>query len=587
MNTSPSLPAAAAATIDPPATPDLHEEQFLRAGRRWLAVLRIVFCVLGLLVWLAFTENTIHERRITLSAVSERDANLAVAMQHYATRVIRVAAAVHGLVANAVVERRSDADVAALLADRLRANDVFEELGLCFAGGRVLPQPGPASRLVPAECEAILKESPRGPRVNVLAPRGAPGHLVVPLTTAIEDADGRFLALAVAYTKSETLLGSLNSAAFQDDTAVVLSGADGEVRAAWRSQGSHVTRPEGFLQFREMVRGGGESARIGARAYRVSARDLPGQRLRVQVATATRDALAAANARRNGFFVMCLLVTIALAMAYRLLTRVHERGLRHAKALGEARAELQALNERLDSQVQRRTRQLELAYRELESFSYTVAHDVRAPLASIAGFAEALEPALASCGTDKQRHYLRRIQANAAQMDGLTRQLLELGRLTQGALVEAVVDLSELAREIVQQLQEGEPQRRVAVEIAPGLAARGDRTLLRQALANLLGNAWKFTSRTDGATISFARQEDRETPQLVAFVVADNGDGFDSNAADGLFRPFRRLHAASEFPGTGVGLATVQRVVTLHGGEVDCRSRPGQGACFFFSLPRP
>lgn len=586
MQPFPSLPAAAAPS-EAPAASDLHEEQFLRAGRRWLAVLRIVFCALALLVWLVFAENTFHERRLTLSAVGERDANLAVAMQHYATRVVRVADAVHGLVANMLVDRRGDAEVAAMLADRLRANDVFEELGLCFADGRVLPLPGPASRLVPSACEAILKQSPRGPRVNVLPARGAPGQLVVPLTTAIEDPDGRFLAVAVALTKSETLLGGLNSAAFQDDTAVVLSGADGEVRAAWRSQGSHVSRPEGFAQFQEMVRGGGETARIGAREYRVSARDIPNQRLRVQVATATDDALAAANARRNGFFVMCLLVTLALVLAYRLLARVHRRGLRHAKALGEARSELQALNERLDSQVQRRTRQLVQAYRELESFSYSVAHDVRAPLAGIAGFAEALEPAVASYGTEKHRHYLRRIQANASQMDELTQQLLELGRLTQGSLVEAVVDLSELAREIVQQLQEGEPQRQVTVDIEAGLSARGDRTLLRQVLANLLANAWKFSSRTADARISFARQADRETPQLVAFVVADNGDGFDSDAADGLFRPFRRMHAASEFPGTGVGLATVQRVVTLHGGEVDCRSRPGEGACFFFSLPRP
>jgi signal transduction histidine kinase len=278
-------------------------------------------------------------------------------------------------------------------------------------------------------------------------------------------------------------------------------------------------------------------------------------------------------------------VTIGLAAAYHMLARMQAEGVARSRALFRARRELEQANERLDREVQERTAQLEHAYRDLETFSYAVAHDVRAPLASIAGFAQALEAGIAADGNEKHQHYLRRIQSNAAHMDELTRNLLELGRLTRSPIERQPVDLSALAAEVLERLREMEPARIVATEIERGLTARGDRALLRQVLENLLGNAWKFSSKQAQAHIAFRRDPGAAAPGETVFVIEDDGQGFDSDEAPGLFQPFRRMHDREEFPGTGVGLATVQRIVALHGGRVWARSRRGAGARFCFSLP--
>jgi signal transduction histidine kinase len=270
---------------------------------------------------------------------------------------------------------------------------------------------------------------------------------------------------------------------------------------------------------------------------------------------------------------------------YHLLARMQAEGIARSRALFQARRDLQQANERLDREVQERTAQLEHAYRDLETFSYAVAHDVRAPLASIAGFAGALQAGLAADGNEKHQHYLRRIQSNAAHMDELTRHLLELGRLTRSPLERQPVDLSALAAEVLDRLRETEPERNVVTEIERGLTAHGDRALLRQVLENLLGNAWKFSSKRVQAHIAFHRDPGAATRGETVFVVQDDGQGFDSDQAPGLFQPFRRMHDREEFPGTGVGLATVQRIVALHGGRVWARSRRDEGARFCFSLP--
>jgi signal transduction histidine kinase len=307
--------------------------------------------------------------------------------------------------------------------------------------------------------------------------------------------------------------------------------------------------------------------------------------LRIHVASASEDALAAYETRRVQLLVLCLFLTLCLAGVYRILSRMHARSLARARALTRARAQLQALNESLDQQVQERTAQLERAYHDLETFSYAVAHDVRAPLAAIAGFADALEPAIAGSGNGKHLHYLQRIRANAAHMEELTRHLLELGRLTQAPLERDAVDLSALAHEVLARLRETDPQRQVDARVDAGLRTSGDHALLRQVLENLLGNAWKFSSRRARARIAFTRATATSGAENV-FVVSDDGEGFDSEQATGLFRPFRRMHDSREFPGSGVGLAAVQRIVALHGGRVWCESRRGAGARFFFSLPR-
>jgi signal transduction histidine kinase len=457
---------------------------------------------------------------------------------------------------------------------------------LCLPDGRVLPQPGPGARLTAVACASISARTGAGGEITVLPPLGAPGALQVPLALALEDPAGRRLAVAVALTPAETMLGVMQAAVLHDETTVLVSGTDGSPRAAWNSRTGHVTDPAALAAWSRLPGSEGGTASVRDRTFLVSSRAMHDADLRIHVASASRDALASYEARRAHLFVLCVLLTLCLAGAYRMLFRMHARSLARARALTLARAQLQALNEGLDNQVQERTAQLERAYHDLETFSYAVAHDVRAPLAAIAGFASALEPALAGSGNPKHLHYLQRIRANAAQMEELTTHLLELGRLTQAPLVHDDVDLSALANEVLARLREVDPHRQVDVRVEAGLRASGDRALLRQVLENLLGNAWKFSSRRSRAHIAFARAPGEAQGDENVFVVSDDGEGFDSKQATGLFRPFRRMHGSGEFPGSGVGLAAVQRIVVLHGGRVWCESRAGAGARFFFSLPR-
>lgn len=224
------------------------------------------------------------------------------------------------------------------------------------------------------------------------------------------------------------------------------------------------------------------------------------------------------------------------------------------------------------------------AYRELESFSYSVAHDLRAPLRAMNGFAGLLverhQAGLDAEGVD----WLHEIVKNAGKMSELIDALLSLARLTRGELHRDHVDLSAVAHEVAQELLDAEPGRRVAVHIADGLQAHADARLMRALVVNLLGNAWKFTSRQAAPVVELgARHQDGQT----VFFVRDNGAGFDMAFASKLFVPLQRLHSATEFPGTGIGLATAQRIVHRHGGRIWAEGEVGAGATFSFTLPAP
>ena len=224
------------------------------------------------------------------------------------------------------------------------------------------------------------------------------------------------------------------------------------------------------------------------------------------------------------------------------------------------------------------------AYTELESFSYSVAHDLRAPLRAMNGFARLLVERHQAKLDDEGTDWLHEIVANAGKMGELIDALLSLARLTRGELRRDQVDLSGLAGEVLQQLAAAEPGRVVAMEVTPGLQAHADARLARALLVNLLGNAWKFSGATAAPAIQFgARQEDGQT----VFFVHDNGAGFDMAFAQKLFVPLQRLHSPAEFPGTGIGLATAQRIVNRHGGRIWAEGRVGAGATFSFTLPPP
>jgi signal transduction histidine kinase len=236
---------------------------------------------------------------------------------------------------------------------------------------------------------------------------------------------------------------------------------------------------------------------------------------------------------------------------------------------------------RLLAEQSSRLQELEQVSRELESFSYTVSHDLRAPLRVVDGFARILKEDFASTLPPEAAEHLERILASATRMDQMIDALLGLARVSAQPLVPAPVDLSLLAQQIADDLRSQQPQRHVEFVIARSMVASGDRTLLRIVLENLLGNAWKYTGRRERAVIAFDCALQGST---MVYRVADNGAGFDMRRADRLFGAFQRLHGANEFAGTGVGLATVARIVQRHRGRIWADGVPGEGARFHFTL---
>jgi signal transduction histidine kinase len=243
------------------------------------------------------------------------------------------------------------------------------------------------------------------------------------------------------------------------------------------------------------------------------------------------------------------------------------------------------LAERTSGDLEDTNRELASANRELEAFSYSVSHDLRAPLRSIDGFSQILLEDYAERFDREGRDYLMRVRAASEHMGNLIDDLLDLSRVSRGPLRRELVDLSVMADRIVQQLRKAESERQVDFVAESGVLAYGDASLLAVALENLLGNAWKFTSGTQEARIEFGASEGTG-PGLLATVyyVRDNGAGFDMAYADKLFGAFQRLHSTEEFEGTGIGLATVARIVHRHGGEVWAEGEVGRGATFFFTL---
>jgi signal transduction histidine kinase len=240
----------------------------------------------------------------------------------------------------------------------------------------------------------------------------------------------------------------------------------------------------------------------------------------------------------------------------------------------------EAYNE-LDERVKARTRDLEAANRELESFAYSVSHDLRQPLRAIDGFSQALLEEYDEKLDEEGREYLGRLRAGSQRMGLLIDNILRLSRLSREEMHCQDVDLSAIAAEIADELRASDPARRGDFIITPGLTVHGDPALLRIALQNLLANAWKFTSQKECARIELGT---REVDGERAFHVSDNGAGFDMAYGDKLFGVFQRLHGAKEFPGTGIGLAIVQRVIHRHGGRVWAEAEVGKGACFYFTV---
>jgi len=251
------------------------------------------------------------------------------------------------------------------------------------------------------------------------------------------------------------------------------------------------------------------------------------------------------------------------------------------KPAARAEEELHRLNEELEIRIKEQAAQLEALNKELEAFSYSVSHDLRAPLRSIRGFTEVVLERYASNLDARAQEFLRRVSDSSQHMDRLIEDLLKLSRLGRAEMKKQEVEITALAGSIVAELRKAEPGREVEVVIAPDLRAYGDERLLRAALENLLRNAWKFSSKQSRARIEVGRTSEADP----AFFIRDNGAGFDMAYATRLFGVFQRLHTETEFPGTGIGLATVQRIMNRHGGRIWGSGKVNEGAVFYFTLP--
>ena len=252
------------------------------------------------------------------------------------------------------------------------------------------------------------------------------------------------------------------------------------------------------------------------------------------------------------------------------------------RKLGLAVGELRRLNEELETRVRERTMELESANRELNAFGYTLSHDLRAPLRVIEGFSRILQEDYADRLDRSGQDHLAHISHAAQRMNGLIDDTLGLFKVSAGPLNRRPVALGKIARQVADQLSSAEPERDVEWLIDEAVVAEGDPGLLRTVMENLIGNAWKYSSKRDRARIEVGALPD-ETG-TASYFVRDNGVGFDIRQADRLFRPFQRLHGETEFPGTGIGLATVAKIVQRHGGKVWADASPDQGATFHFTL---
>ncbi|MBW3563661.1 MAG: PAS domain S-box protein [Acidobacteria bacterium] len=243
---------------------------------------------------------------------------------------------------------------------------------------------------------------------------------------------------------------------------------------------------------------------------------------------------------------------------------------------------LHNLNRELESRVRLRTRDLETANRELESFSYAVSHDLRAPLRAIEGFSRMVIERHSEDLPEQARHYLERVRTASSRMGEIIDGLLSLSKFSRGDLRTETVNLSEIASDIVEDLRVADPDRNAKVTIERKMHTTGDRRLLQSLLLNLISNAWKFSSERDPAVIEIGSSVNG---RITEFHVRDNGAGFDQKHVEKLFKPFQRLHSIEEFDGTGLGLATVQRIVSRHGGAVWAEGELEKGATFRFTLP--
>ncbi len=540
-------------------------------------------------IWVTYYERLAAERRQAISATAELNATLAVALEQYTVRVLKTSEAVTSLIGRDYARGVRGPELLEVLEDRVRANDVFSGLAVLTPEGQVISSTGrawAAGTRVALEGLYRMQERAATP-VQLGQPGSLPGATpTISIARVTADALGAPAAVIVALVDSPRFLRVFESADLSQDTLIVLAGTDGTPRAAWNGKYSQssfgrvkniagmFTEPSGY-----------PSSNLDGVARIIGSRRLDGYPLVAIVGTRESDAMRQYAQRRVSHLWTSFAVSLlALLFAAALVLSNRKRD-KIALTLERARSRLRELNTDLEGKVAMRTAQLRAANHDLQLFSYSVAHDVRAPLSTIDGFSRLIEPAIKATGDAKQIHYLARIRASARQMSELTESMLQLARLSEKGVAPRMVDVTAMAQAVARELQERDPARTVEITIEPGLSVMADAALLRQVFENLMGNAWKFTARRDHARIQVGALPPQEDGQT-CFFVRDNGAGFDMDRQENLFKPFHRLHRQDEFEGTGMGLAMVKRIIALHQGRLWAESAVDAGATFHFCLPK-
>jgi light-regulated signal transduction histidine kinase (bacteriophytochrome) len=276
-----------------------------------------------------------------------------------------------------------------------------------------------------------------------------------------------------------------------------------------------------------------------------------------------------------------LFVFVSSVLLYLLVSLLQRRNDAALRALSERESDIRRMNAELERRVAQRTEQLEATNRELESFAYAVSHDLRAPLRSMSGFSQLLQDSPTNALDEKSRHYLQRISDASKRMSTLIEDLLSLSRINRAELAPRHIDFTQLVADVGAVIRERHPDRTVELQIEPGMTLAGDHRLLKIAMENLLDNAFKYTKHTAAAQVTVGTQTDEHGR---TFYVRDNGIGFDMAYSSKLFGPFQRLHSDSQYPGTGIGLVTVQRILARHGGRIWVDAELNLGAVFYFTV---
>jgi signal transduction histidine kinase len=562
------------------------ESFFARASVRWLALSLISAAIIG---------TAVHNYRdidteLTAVALARREAVAQLMAATLAEKFGRVV------------------DVAISLSTRVRFRDLVtqgkwvEAIEIMRSVPQDLPQ---IERLFLADVTGTLKadvpELPgaRGtnfayrewfqgvsrdwrPYVSPVYTRAAPPRLnVFAVVVPIRNAAGHAVGILVLQIRVESLLQWVETIGIGSEEFIYLVDSKGQLAFHSKHRNQEKIVSLAGTPIVEKLRRGERGVETGFDPAEredsiIAYAAVPGYGWGVVAQQPTRSSLALAardeQLRRLliGYGFILLLCAASIFLASRIaIARKHAEEDRRMKT-------------ELERRVAERTHQLDAANKELEAFSYSVSHDLRAPLRSIDGFGQALLEDCASRLDDQGRHYLQRIRGSTQHMGQLIDDLLKLSRATRAEIRREPVDLTQMAQTVTAELRRAEPGRQVELQVQDGMIANGDLRLLRIVLENLLSNAWKFTSRVEHPRIEMSSFQDGAGQHT--YYVRDNGVGFDMAYIDKLFGAFQRLHSPADFPGTGIGLATVQRIIHRHGGRVWAESEVGKGASFYFTL---